>query len=168
MAVFKFPEDQRRLDWLILRDSPFVLYLDRSKLGEVCDWFLRHSYQLVTFNCTNWQSESDFHDDISASLKFPDYYGRNLDALNECMCSDLDIPQESGLLLVFHHFNVFKKHFPETSYHLLDILAEASRRYLLYGQRLITFIQSDDQKIVFEPVGACHVLHARWQTKHFD
>jgi len=168
MGAFKFPDDQRRLDWLILRDGPLVLYFERSKLDEACAWFLHHSYQLAVFNCASWQSDDDFHDAISQTLKFPNYYGRNLDSLSECMRFDLDIPQESGLLLVFHHFDIFKKRFPKTSYHLLDILAEASRQYLLYGQRLITFIQSDDLTIIFEPVGACHVLHARWQTKHFD
>lgn len=168
LAVFKFPDDQRRLDWLVLRDGPFVLYFDRSKLDEACAWFLRHSYQIVAFNSAKWQSDGDFHDDISKSLKFPDYYGRNLDALDECMCSDLDIPQESGLLLVFHHFDVFKKRFPKIPHVLLDILAESSRQYLLYGQRLIIFIHSDDQNIVFEPVGACPVMRAHWQAKHYD
>lgn len=127
-----------------------------------------NSYQVAAFNCAKWQSDGDFHDDISKSLKFPDYYGHNLNALDECMRFDLDIPQESGLLLVFHYFNTFKKHFPETSYYLLDILAEASRQYLLYGQRLIIFIQSDNKNIVFEPVGACHVMRAHWQAKHYD
>lgn len=168
MAVFKFPDDQRRLGWLILRDGPFVLFFDRSKLDEACAWFLRHSYQVVAFNCTNWQSDDDFHNDISASLKFPNYYGHNLDALSECMRFDLDIPQESGLLLVFYHFDVFKKRFPKISYVLLDTLTESSRQYLLYGQRLITFIQSDNQNIVFEPVGACHIMRAHWEAKHYD
>lgn len=116
----------------------------------------------MTFDCANWKSDEDFHEAISQALTFPDYYGRNLDALSECMRFDLDVPEESGLLLVFHHFDVFKKHFPKTAYHLLDIIAEASRQYLLYGKRLISFIQSDDKNITFEPIAACHVLPAHW------
>jgi RNAse (barnase) inhibitor barstar len=37
------------------------------------------------------QSEDDFHTSIAAALSFPDYYGRNLDALWDCL-TDLTEP----------------------------------------------------------------------------
>lgn len=40
-----------------------------------------------------WQAEtrSGFHDQVAAALDFPDYYGRNLDALHDCL-GDLASP----------------------------------------------------------------------------
>jgi RNAse (barnase) inhibitor barstar len=166
MVAFKYPDDNQRLDWHILRDGPLVLYFDRIELEEACGWFLNHAYQAVSFDCMSWKLDDDFHEAISKALAFPDYYGRNLNALDECMCFDLHIPQESGLLLVFHHFDTFNKRFPKTAYHLLDIIANASRQYLLYGERLISFLQSDDKNITFEPVEACPVRIAHWQPIH--
>ncbi len=34
-------------------------------------------------DASGWTTEQDLHRDIAAALDFPDYYGRNLDALNE-------------------------------------------------------------------------------------
>ena len=41
-----------------------------------------------------------FFDEIAATLKFPDYFGHNLDALDECL-SDLEWLRENGWVLVF-------------------------------------------------------------------
>ncbi|WP_291079905.1 barstar family protein [Dietzia sp. UBA5065] len=35
------------------------------------------------------------YDETSAALQFPDYFGRNLDALDECL-RDLDLPESPG------------------------------------------------------------------------
>ena len=39
----------------------------------------------------NIRSEDDLHDRLAEGLGLPDFYGRNLDALEECL-SDLDGP----------------------------------------------------------------------------
>ena len=43
-------------------------------------------------------SEDDLHDRLAEGFAFPDYYGRNLDALADCL-SDLDGPAS----LTLHH-----------------------------------------------------------------
>ena len=37
-------------------------------------------------------SPEEFHDAIAAALDFPDYYGRNLDALWDCLTGWIDTP----------------------------------------------------------------------------
>lgn len=45
----------------------------------------------ITIDCTQLQSREDMHTALAAALEFPDWYGRNLDALLDCMTS-LDEP----------------------------------------------------------------------------
>ena len=42
-------------------------------------------------------SESDMHDAIANALQFPDYYGRNLDALYDCLT---DIREDSEIRIL--------------------------------------------------------------------
>ena len=53
----------------------------------------------ITIHCTNIGSMGEMHDLLARELAFPDWYGRNLDALHDCLtavCEDT--------LLTFLHF----------------------------------------------------------------
>ena len=41
--------------------------------------------QEIIIDFSKYASIADFHDDIAARLNFPAHYGRNLDALNDCI-----------------------------------------------------------------------------------
>src|SRR6266705_621943 len=57
---------------------------------------------------------AEMHSNLAKSLQFPDYYGRNLDALNDCL---RDVAfyaygargDAAGTALVLSHFNVFAR-----------------------------------------------------------
>lgn len=153
MAVFKAPDDWLRLDYKILQNGATSLYYQKKVLDEDLEWFRQHQYLICIFDCTEWTSLDVFHDDLAESLNFPDYYGRNLNALNDCLV-DIEVPDQSGTLLVFLRFDHFAKKFRDTAQALLDIIETNSRRFLLTGQRLITLAQSDDPRLSFDPVGA--------------
>ena len=51
----------------------------------------------------------------------------------------------------------FAQRFPDVAWSVLDVLAIQARYFLLFGQRLVALIQSDDPQIRFEPVGACPI-----------
>lgn len=161
MAVFRLdsndpcaahPDNVARVDWLLLQNGPVSLYHSRQLLQEDVAVLQSYGYRCPAFECASWDSELAMHRAVAAELAFPDYYGENLDALNECM-SCLDIPEAGGLALVLWGFDKFLHQFPR-AWHVLDIIAHASWGHLLFGRRLLGLVQSDDPSLAVEPVGA--------------
>jgi RNAse (barnase) inhibitor barstar len=154
MAIFENnPEEWQRLDWRILQNGWTNLYWQKNILDNDLDWLKNEKYYIVDFNCTNWTDTNRIHKDIKKLLDFPDYYGENLDALNDCL-SDLEI-NETGLVIVFRHFQIVDK---EIAHSLLDIFARNSRLHNLFGKRLLTLVQVDNPNYQIDPVGSSPVL----------
>lgn len=156
MAIFNDPWEENALDWCIMLNSPIARYHRIEVLEEDIAWFRGRGYTIHEFDCTTWTSERTFHNDVAATLRFPDYYGKNLDAFNDCV-SDLDISNESGMLLVFRQYDAVLGEDAQLANCILDILATQSRFFSLQGLRLIALVQVDDATVSFEPVGRCTV-----------
>jgi len=155
------------LDTQILKSGSVSLYLNTAILEEDITWFNQNNYQIFRFDCLKWATVEAFHEDISNILKFPDYYGRNLDALNDSL-GDNQAFNSDKILLVFYSLQKFAREFPETAWQILDIIALNSRYFLVGGMKLLLLIQSDDPSLYFEPVGATSVLWNRkeWLNKN--
>lgn len=162
MAVFR-KRNSQRLDWALLQNGPITLYYRPTILESDLTWLRAHDYHIDPLDCARWQTADDLHTAIAAQLAFPDYYGRNLAALNDCL-RDLSIPEESGRVLVFHRYDAFAARFPDLAWHILDIVAVQARYFLLFGRRLMALVQSNDPQIAFSAVGACPV---RWNRKEW-
>ena len=110
------------------------------------------------------------HSDFAQSFDFPDYYGRNLDALNDCL-RDVAFYQygarrdSSGTVLVLNHFDSFARADRGVAQALLDICGDVARMALLVGHRILCLVQSDDPEIEFDPVGATPV---RWNPQEWE
>lgn len=164
MAVFKDRiELTQRLDGHILLNGSISLYFKNHILEESLSWFKENKYISFSFDCSQWTSEEEFHKDVSRVFGFPDYYGENLNAFNDCM-SDFEIPYGEGVIVILKKFDHYTKKFPDSAQSLLDVLEISSRRFLLTGRKLITLVQSDDPTISFDPVGACPVM---WNGKEW-
>lgn len=146
-----------QLDWTILRDGGVALYWQPEILAGDVTWFRSNGYTTAEFQAGDWKSEEQMHDALKSTLSFPDYYGKNLDALNDCMWEDIVVPDEGGLVLIFYHYDRFQKAiridntdgrtFAEI---VLDVLARAVRYQMLFGRRLLILVQSDDPRIRFD------------------
>jgi RNAse (barnase) inhibitor barstar len=150
------PEDVLRVDRLLLSNSPVALYHSREVLRADIAALESYGYRCPAFECGEWECEAEMHRTFAARLEFPDYYGHNLDALDECM-GDLDVPEVGGLAVVLWGFDGFLRRFPR-AWHILDIIAHASWHHLLYGRLLLGLVQSDDARLSPEPVGARPVM----------
>jgi len=152
MAFFT-DNDLERLDWRLLQNGCINLYWRSKILNEDVSWLEKHCYQINSMDCSGWDNLNVLHDAFAEELKFPDWYGKNLDALNDCL-SDLEIAMEGGRVIVLRGFDGVAAKIPEAAQGVMHILAKNARRFLLFGKRLIVLVQSDDPKISFDPVGA--------------
>ncbi len=160
MATFD-PQEQKRgtLDWVILRDGGIALYWRREYLDQDLEWFRQQNYQIYSFNCEKWVS-GGMHADFERTLSFPSYYGSNFDAFHDCL-EDLSVPEKGGTVVVLNRFDAFHKGrgpalppYGRTEAEIvLDILARASRYFLLTSRRFLTLVQSDDPSIQFDRLG---------------
>ncbi|MGQ0797206.1 MAG: barstar family protein, partial [Methanobacteriota archaeon] len=148
---------ESRKDLAILRIGPVCLFRKETVLGETVQWLERHGYVIHVFDAARWASEADLHESFRRELAFPDYYGRNLDALVDCL-RDLEFPSSGGIALEFRHYDAFRQAFPSLAQTVLDILASVSYEQLADGRKLLALVQSDDPAIQFDPVGARPVL----------
>jgi RNAse (barnase) inhibitor barstar len=116
MTNFKANEvnDEQR-DWIVLRDGGVCLYWRQEILADDVDWLKSNGYKSIFFDAADWQSTRDWesenlmHESLKAQLSFPEHYGKNLDALDECMLDDLVVPDSGGLALVLTHYDRFFK-----------------------------------------------------------
>jgi RNAse (barnase) inhibitor barstar len=67
----------------------------------------------------------DFFKQIAKALKFPDYFGHNLDALSDMLC-DFSWLKEHNVDLVFSNYDsLLSKEHANTRYDLLNVLNDA-------------------------------------------
>src|SRR6266851_8243049 len=107
-AFSREPSEWQRLDWHLFQNGAIALYCRPATLLEDIQWLRDHRYGVFEFRCENWQSEQLVHEDFRRGLGFLGDYGSNFDALDDCL-SDISIPEDSGVALVFHHFDAYSK-----------------------------------------------------------
>jgi Barstar (barnase inhibitor) len=163
------PEDGSETDFRLVMNSWVTMFWQSSFLDNTVEWLQAHNYEVATFDAESWTSRGAMLDAISRGLSFPSYFGRNLDALNDCMrdVASGDYgwdPDAKGVVFVlrgFHQFAAVDKYAAQV---VLEVFADAARSALLIGNRLICLVQSDDPELSFDPVGATPVMwnEAEW------
>ena len=68
-----------------------------------------------------------FYPRISKALFFPDYFGKNLDALFDCLCSLEVIGKQEIVLLIRNAESFLEKEKPEKRSAAFDVLREAEK-----------------------------------------
>jgi hypothetical protein len=156
-------ETSHPVDYSLVRNTFVTMFWQRSILDETVGWLLQHGYDVVSFDAALWTTPQDMYDDVARGLNFPDYFGRNLDALNDCMrdVASRDYgwsPDATGLVIVLSAFDAFASVDRQTAQMMLDIFADQARSAILLGNRIICLVQSNDAQLSFEPVGAMEVM----------
>jgi hypothetical protein len=162
-------EPRDDLAFRLLRSGPVTLFRRPRLLAEATEWLDDHGWQVIRVAARAWTSDQDMHAAVAAALDFPAYYGRNLDALNDCLRDVVShdygwSPDSAGLAIVFTGYDAYATRSPRSAQIVLDILADHSRVAMLFGRPLVVLVQSDDPDIRFEPVGASavHWNEAEW------
>ena len=162
-------EPRDDLAFRLLHNGPVTLFWRARLLAETTEWLDGHGYQVVHLTAREWTSDHDMHAAVASALGFPAYYGRNLDALNDCLRDVVShdygwSPDSTGLAIVFTGYDAYATRSPRSAQIVLDLLADHSRVAMLFGRPLLVLVQSDDPGIRFEPVGASavHWNDAEW------
>ena len=131
----------------LLKNSPVTLFRRPEILDQMLGWLNEHHYQLIRLDARRWVVSSHFHRDIQATLDFPDYYGQNLNAFNDCL-RDVTTYEygaardTAGTVLVFLRYDDFTKREPYAAQSILDIVATQARGAMLLGHRMLCLVQS--------------------------
>jgi RNAse (barnase) inhibitor barstar len=163
VAAFDRTELEGDRAWRLSASSFVSLFWQRSILEETTRWLLDHGYYIVSLDCSEWSDEADLHRGIATALDFPSYYGRNLDALNDCLSDVVAYSygtraDATGTTLVLQHYDAFAAKQRDVAQAVLDIFAKRARTASLVGHRMLCLVQSDDPQIRFEPVGSTSIL----------
>ncbi|MBQ0997512.1 barstar family protein [Streptomyces sp. RK62] len=141
-----------------------TLFWRKRLLTQATERLEDRGFRVIRLEAGQWDTERDMHRAMAAALDFPDYYGHNLDALNDCL-GDVacyggyhDAPEGAGLVLVFTDYDRFTTICPRAAQVVLDIIADQARQAAVLRRRLICLVQSNDPQIRFEPVGAMPVM----------
>lgn len=145
--------------------STFVTLFWRRQLLREAELRLEgRGFRVVHLAAGEWASEQDMHRDVAAALRFPDYYGHNLDALDDCL-GDVachgpydDSPEGTGLVLSITDYDRFTAACPGAAQVVLDIVANQARHAVVLHRRFFCLLHSNDPDIRFEPVGAMPVM----------
>jgi hypothetical protein len=163
------PETWQRPDWRLLQNG-FITLLMSSELFKGAKHQLNElGYLLVELDAGTWETSEAALVAFGKAFDFPDYYGKNLDALVDCLrdVAAFDYgsdPNSDGTVVAIDHLDVLAHKDSEFAWQLLDILADTGRRALLIGHRFIVIGRSDNPRLEFRPVGATGVL---WNEKEW-
>lgn len=147
----------------LLHFGPIALYCSKLVLEEDLERLKAERFDVRRFDAARWATKEAAHADLMATLDFPDYYGKNLDALNDCL-GDLDIADDGGMAVVLDDYDEFARRKPDFATGVLDIFACGSRLLQIFGKTLLVLVHSKDPDINFGPLGA---VTAWWNSKEF-
>ena len=150
------------LDLQTLQHGAICMYHSASLLDIDLSWYRNSNYRVAEFDTLGWTEETA-HEALATVLGFPDYYGRNLDAFNDCL-GDMYSADNRGLVIVLRHYDNITRSEPSFSWGLLDVIAHVSRHWLLTGHRLIGIVQSEDPHLRYDRVGGAAPF---WNSKEW-
>jgi len=166
MAIFQ--ESTLRDEWQtyqLFRYGPVSLFFKPHILDEAVQFLKKQSYIIHEFNCQDYSSEADVYNDILLRLGIiqTDYNEISSTPFWDLL-TEAKVPDESGLILVFMHFDVLHRNLPKCAQDLLEIIAGYSYNWLWFGRRFKAFVQTDDPSIIIKPLGA---HEAYWNPKEW-
>jgi RNAse (barnase) inhibitor barstar len=155
-------DEDENLDWLIMRAGPISKYFSAQILDQNLRELEKLRYQLIDVSASRWTSKN-VYDEIGKTFNFPDYFGKNLNALDDCL-SDLFNPRYKGLVVVIRNFDRFYEENKNLADDILDVFCAVSWEWLLAERKLIVFLQSNDADLEIRKVGG---WSPRWNASEW-
>ena len=144
-----YEHDRQRFDWALLRSGSVARYgsafhfdAAQRRLGEL-------GYRVHLLDAAAWRTTEDLHDALAASLSFPAWYGRNLDALDDLLADVAAFrlggdSSVTGTVLAIDHFERLCAIDRRTATAVLDIYARHARFAAHLGHPMLCLVASAD------------------------
>lgn len=149
----------------LLHFGPVALYSSQIYMDEDIAKLADEDFDIRNFHASAWKDKDSLHDDLVEQLNLPNYYGRNLHALDDCL-RDIPIPDSGGLALAFRDYDQFFAYSPGQARGILDVLTSGSRLLQCFGKTLLVMIHTNDADFdrKLGPLGA---ISAQWNSRQF-
>ncbi|GAB2594126.1 barstar family protein [Microlunatus antarcticus] len=146
------------LDFLLLQNGPINL-VTPQRLSALVGQLAGLGYQVIHLPAASWSDDADLFRSIAAQLDFPDYFGHNYPALDECL-SDFahgdfgwSPAADRGVAVAVHDFEQFSEAESYAADRLLNYAVDSARYGALFGHRLLWLVEATTN-FHPQPVGA--------------
>lgn len=154
-----FLDQARRYDFALLRAGYVHRCEPGAALAGAVGELRRLGYLVREVDGSGWRSGDDLHAALAEALDFPDYYGRNLDALDDVL-HDLagyefgGDPASTGTVLAVDAYDHVVTLNRRLAHGVLDCFAGAARYGALLGHPMLCLVGARGE---LDPVGATPV-----------
>jgi len=160
--------NMERADWQLLRDGAVTLFWNKDIFHKAMNSLRDLDYRILELP---YETMPKFCESVSNSLKWKQQFGYtpwtgNLDALNDGIRGEPSASSDDTAICLSGFHNMVRDD-SEWATALLDILEYQSRNYLLFGQRLIILVQTDNPNYQCKKIGGRQVQwnHEEWFDK---
>jgi RNAse (barnase) inhibitor barstar len=101
-----------------------LVLLQPDEVRALSDWIVQRDLKLAELDGSCITSKGELLDAVARSLRFPDYFGRNWDALDECL-RDLEWLPASGYVILLTDADRFWQNDPGAFIVFLSVVARA-------------------------------------------
>ena len=154
MAAFNW--DEVKSDWRsydLFRHTPVKLFLRDAILDESIQHLENHNYFVFQVDCRHSESESDLYNSILFALGVLQAEYKNISPIQFWdLVTETDFADKKGIVLVFRHFDNVHSRFPKATQHALSVLAGYQYRWLWFGNRFTTFVQTDNSSLELDTI----------------
>ncbi|MDZ7917434.1 MAG: barstar family protein [Rhodococcus sp. (in: high G+C Gram-positive bacteria)] len=142
-----FDEQRQGFDWTLLQSGFVFRYTTRFQLDRACTRLTDLGYLVHELDAREWTSVEDMHTAFAASLSFPHYYGKNLDAFNDVLRDVATFsygsdPATAGTVLAIANFDALLHIDHRTGRTILEIFASQARLAALYGHPMLCLVET--------------------------
>ncbi len=114
---------------------------DESAAQELGQLAGAHGMMPFLIDGTTVDSKEQFLKVVAEALSFPDYFGMNWDAFEDCL-TDMSAHEDAGgYLIVYHGMEVFAEEDPENFDTAVEILKDAASFWIDQGKRMIVVLR---------------------------
>lgn len=152
-------------DWRFLQNGPTTLFKSQKFLEVAVSSLTVAGYAVHHIDCSR---DDKLLRSLSENLRWKHQFGYepeklNLDALNDAVSGE-PFDSSDRAVIVFNQFQGFWKRDKSTAFRVLDIFASASRDYLIFGKRLLSFVKVSNPKFHIDALGA---TPANWNSREW-